>query len=104
MGRRQAIAEDRTRRADRPWRLSIRRAAYSGRNCNADYGTLTIAADDRRIAVNMGAIDTFATPYTEPESIRLELVPGEGRPYQFDIENGRAIRLRTQERVFERCG
>jgi CubicO group peptidase (beta-lactamase class C family) len=102
--RRQSIAEDRARRGARPWHLSLPRAAYSGRYCNADYGTLTIAADDSRIAVNMGAIDTLAAPFTDPESIRLELIPGEGRPYQFEIENGRPVRLRTQERVFERCG
>ena len=102
--RRQSIAEDRARRASRPWRLSLPRAAYSGRYCNDDYGTLTIAADDSRIAVTMGAIETLAAPFTEPESIRLELIPGEGRPYQFEIENGRPVRLRTQDRVFERCG
>lgn len=102
--RRQSIAEDRARRAARPWRLSLPRAAYSGRYCNADYGTFTIAADDSRIAVTMGAIETLAAPFTEPESIRLELIPGEGRPYQFEIDNGRTVGLRSQERVFERCG
>ncbi len=101
--RRQSIAEDRARRAARPWLLSLPRTAYSGRYCNADYGTLTITADDRRIAAHMGAIDTLAAPFTEPESIRLELIPGEGRPYRFEIENGRAVRLRTTDRVFERC-
>jgi CubicO group peptidase (beta-lactamase class C family) len=102
--RRQGIADDRTRRASRPWRLSLPRAAYSGRYCNADYGTLTIASDEERMAVRMGAIDTLAEPFTEPDSIRLELIPGEGRPYQFEIESGRPVRLRTAERVFERCG
>ncbi|MFN3725380.1 MAG: serine hydrolase domain-containing protein [Allosphingosinicella sp.] len=102
--RRQAIAEDRARRAGRPWRLSLSPSAYSGRYCNEDYGTLTITSNDSRMAVRMGAIDTVAAPFTEADSIRLELIPGEGRPYQFEIENGRPVRLRTQDRVFERCG
>lgn len=100
----QAVAEDRARRASRTWRLTQPRAAYAGRYCNADYGTISVTLDGDRIAFNQGAMNAVATPYTDPDTMRIELIPGNGMVVAFRLEGGRAARFAIGDRTFERCG
>ena len=70
-------------RAARPWLLSRPMAAHAGRYANDDYGTMEIVPSGDALEVRFGVLHAVATPFTRPDSIRVELEPGAGRSIQF---------------------
>jgi CubicO group peptidase (beta-lactamase class C family) len=102
--RTRSIAEDRARRASRTWQLSLPRAAYAGRYCNEEWGTIIVAADDRKFHVSMGMLNADATPFTERDAVRVEFIPYQGTAVPFTIKDGRVTALRAFDSQFARCG
>ena len=39
-------------------------------------GTIEIIAKEKALAVRMGKLNTVATPYTQPDTIRVVMQPG----------------------------
>jgi hypothetical protein len=102
-GRRERLTAARAQQAARPWRLSLPIAAYTGRFCNADYGTIVISDHGGRPAMAMGRLRADAGPFDRPETVRMEAIPGEGRLLSFALENGRAAALTWDEDRYVRC-
>jgi CubicO group peptidase (beta-lactamase class C family) len=102
--RRAGITAARAEQAARPWRLSQPIAAYTGRYCNAHYGTIVISDHGGRPAMAMGRLRADAGPFDRPETVRMEAIPGEGRLMSFALENGRAAALVYDEDRYTRCG
>lgn len=100
---RAGVTSARAEQAARPWRLSQPIAAYTGRYCNEDYGTIVISDHGGRPAMAMGRLRANATPFDRPETVRVEPVPGEGRLLSFTLEGGRATALVFDEDRFTRC-
>ena len=100
---RAGVVSARAEQAARPWRLSQPIAAYTGRFCNEDYGTIVISDAGGHPAMAMGRLRANATPFDRPETVRVEPVPGEGRLLSFALENGRAIALVFDEDRYTRC-
>jgi hypothetical protein len=100
----ERLSGDRAQRARREWKLTLPAAAYAGRYCNGEFGTIVLSLRGERINVRMGAMSAAATPMTEPDSMRVELIPNEGMPLQFLTEGNRAIALRAFGTSFGRCG
>jgi hypothetical protein len=98
------IAAERAERARRPWRLSLPRAAYAGLYCSVEYGTMTIAERDGRLAVAIGRLRAEAEPFTEEEAVRIEPVPGSGTVLRFRIEDGSVAGVEGLDARFRRCG
>jgi CubicO group peptidase (beta-lactamase class C family) len=94
---------DRARRASRSWTLSLAAAAYRGRFCNAGYGTLEVRGEGTALEARMGLLHAVLEPYTQPDSARLELIPGQGEVLQFLVEKGAVGGLRTMGADFRRC-
>ena len=63
-------------RAKRTWQLSKPLADYAGRYVNEILGTFEIAAKENALVVRMGKMNTVSTPYTEKDTIRVEMIPG----------------------------
>ena len=103
-GRRTRMAAARAQQAARPWRLSQPIAAYTGRYCNAHYGTIVISDHGGHPAMAMGRLRADAGPFDRPETVRMEAIPGEGRLLSFALENGRAAALVYDEDRYVRCG
>jgi CubicO group peptidase (beta-lactamase class C family) len=103
-GRRTRLAAARAQQAARPWRLSQPIAAYTGRYCNAAYGTIVISDHGGRPAMTMGRLRADAGPFDRPETVRIEAIPGEGRLMSFTLENGRATAMVYDEDRYTRCG
>ena len=101
--RRNAIAADRARRAQRTWRLTLPAAAYAGRYCSPDAGTITITESDGRLAMAMGRLRAQLDPFTEPDTARVEPVPGTGEVLRFRIENGAVVGAEGLNAAFTRC-
>jgi hypothetical protein len=102
--RSKSIADDRTRRSTRPWLLSLPRSSYAGRYCNAQWGTIDVDAREDGIFVRMGALNSAATPFTQADAIRVELIPNQGVAIPFTIKEGRVVALRAFDNDFPRCG
>ena len=78
-------------RAKRTWQLSKPLAAYVGTYRNDLYGTIQISTMGDAPAVRMGNLNAIATPFTDKESIRVEMVPGgNGEVIRFNL-NGDSV-------------
>jgi CubicO group peptidase (beta-lactamase class C family) len=92
-----------TERASRPWTLSRPFEAYAGRYVSPQYGTLTVAVEDDVPVLRIGNLWSVATPFTEPETMRVTFNPPEGVVVSFELDAaGRAARARYDDVVFER--
>lgn len=101
--RRTGIAADRARRAERTSQLTLPNAAYAGRYCNPDVGTLTLSEGDGRLVMALGRLRATLDPFTEPDTARIEPIPGEGSVLRFRVENGAVPALEALNATFTRC-
>jgi CubicO group peptidase (beta-lactamase class C family) len=77
-------------RAKRTWQLSRPFADYAGRYTNDLRGTIEIAPRDNALFVRMGKMNTVATPFTEKDTIRVEMEPGgNGEVIRFNLAGDR---------------
>ncbi len=81
------VAEGRNSRAGRTWQLSQPNSAYVGTYSSPRFGTLVVSLQDGQLLVEMGQMRAIATPYTEPDTVRVELVPLSGDVLSFEVNN-----------------
>ena len=94
--RRKAIAAASARFAARPRMLSRPDADYVGRYENPLYGAFVVTSTDAGLVVTMGPMRATAQAFTQPESLRVELVPGQGQPIIFRLDDsGRVVGARA---------
>ena len=74
--RTQGMAAEAAQRAKREWQLSRPFAEYAGKYTNDLAGTIEIIAKEKTLALHMGNINTIATPFTQPDTIRVVMLPG----------------------------
>lgn len=65
-------------RAKRTWQLSKLFVEYAGKYTNEIFGTIEIIARENGVAVRWGNMFCVATPFTQKETIRVEMEPGGG--------------------------
>jgi len=90
---RASIARQQAERAARPSMLARPVSAYVGSYESPLLGTVRIAERDGAMVVSMGVMETVAEAFTQPDSIRVELVPMQGQPIQFGGEGDAPDRL-----------
>jgi CubicO group peptidase (beta-lactamase class C family) len=73
---RQRFAAEAATRAKREWQLTKPFADYAGKYKHDILGTIEIVAREKTLALRMGNLNTVATPYTEPDTIRVVVLPG----------------------------
>ncbi|MEO0558770.1 MAG: serine hydrolase [Bacteroidota bacterium] len=89
-------------RAERTWQLSLDPAAYTGTYVNADYGTMVVEQADGELAARFGRLHAVGTPFTQPETMRVELIPGRGQAIRFRLDGNRPNALTWSGETFER--
>jgi len=72
----------RSRRA-RTSQLTKPLADYTGRYSNELLGNMDIVVEQNILGVRMGYINVVSTPFTEKETIRVEMTPGQGEVIKF---------------------
>lgn len=82
---RSRMVSDRAERAARPWTLTRPRAEYAGRYISEALGTVDIAVSEQEIEVRAGVMHAIAAAFTDPDSIRVELAPGQGWVIAFEM-------------------
>lgn len=89
-------------RAKRTWQLSKPFSEYEGVFFNGKLGTVQISVINDEIKVEMGNMHCIATPFTEQETIRVELSPGSGEVLQFMWEEDTLNVIRLAGYNFDR--
>jgi len=85
-GARKNIEASILSRANRKWTMSHPFALYAGTYSNPLYGTVTIIeVTPEKLEVQLGNMHAVATPYKKPNSLRLEMVPGQGEVVTFAV-------------------
>jgi CubicO group peptidase (beta-lactamase class C family) len=81
------IQADKDKRAEREWTLSQPWAAYAGTYESKLAGTVEVTAQEDGLTVQIGVLKSTAEPFTQPESIRLRLIPPGGMAAVFDMDD-----------------
>jgi len=71
-------------RASRTSQLTRPLADYAGRYSNELMGNIDIVVEKNTLGVRMGYIHAVSTPFTEKDTIRVEMTPGQGEVIKFD--------------------
>jgi len=81
--RKERFLADVEKRSKRPWMLQHPNSAYVGRYEHPGYGTLIIEQRDDKLVASLAQLNSVVEAFTEPESARVELVPGSGEVLRF---------------------
>jgi CubicO group peptidase (beta-lactamase class C family) len=100
----QMIASVR-QRASRTSQLTKPLSDYVGRYSNELLGNIDIVVEQSALAVRMGYLHVVSTPFTEKETIRVEMTPGEGEVIKFgSSSDGKVDSLTYAGMKFVRVG
>jgi hypothetical protein len=70
-------------RAKRTSQLTLSMENYTGKYENPGFGTLEIYSKDNTLFAKQGMMEAVITPFTEQETVRVELIPGQGQVIKF---------------------
>jgi hypothetical protein len=92
------------KRRQRAPSLTRAATAYAGRYANDLYGTIDVRPDGSVLRASLGQLRGQLEPFTEPESARVELIPGSGEVlrFQFATNGERAEAVKYRDEVFRR--
>lgn len=88
------------KRAQRPWMLKHANAAYAGRYENALFGAITIEQRGDKLFATLAKMTSEVEAFTEPESARVELPPGNGSVLRFAFNGDSVASLTWDDEVF----
>jgi CubicO group peptidase (beta-lactamase class C family) len=80
----QAQIDSARSRSTRTSQLTRPLADYQGRYGNDMLGNIDIVVEQNTLGVRMGYLRVVSTPFTEKETIRVEMIPGQGEVIKFD--------------------
>jgi len=101
---RDAIRADLEKRRQRPPSLQRAQSTYAGRYVSDNFGALTIREDAGTLRASLGRLDAVLEPFTEPDTARVELIPGTGEVLRFVFETpDRPAAIKYGEEVFRRA-
>ena len=86
----QMIASFRSR-AGRTSQLTRPLADYAGRYSNDILGNIEVTVEHNSLGLRMGNIRVISTPFTEQETIRVEMNPGQGEVIRFNTNDAGKI-------------
>ena len=89
------VTLERTERAKRVWNLTRPSSDYAGSYENEKYGRIEIVAEGIGLRVNYGVMHAIAEPFTEPDTMYVELMPSSGEPITFEGPSLSALRYDT---------
>ena len=97
------VAAQRAERAARVSQLSLSPAAYAGDYCNADFGMISVTPQGAQLDLAMGRLHASSEAGTAPDTVRAELVPGQGEELRFIVAGGVATAIEAFGSRFDPC-
>ncbi len=76
------------KRSKRPWMLKHPNDAYTGRYENPQFGSLVIATEGDHLVASLANLRSVLEAFAEPETARVEMVPGSGEVFRFTFTSG----------------
>ncbi|MBL7995133.1 beta-lactamase family protein [bacterium] len=99
----EKIAADFSQRALRKWRFSVSIENLTGAYENSSYGRFLVKGNENSVSFRIAGLSCAAAPFKNPNSVRVELIPGKGEVITFDISNdGRVLSLQYDGKVFRK--
>lgn len=99
----QRIAKHRQQRAARKWQLTLPKKDYTGIYRHPLIGEIKVTLDDKnQFHTSWGNMHAIATPYKTPDTFRVELAPGQGRPLKFNLLDNKIESVVFDTMVFSR--
>lgn len=99
----QKVNAEQQKRATRESTLTLPHKVYAGTYENRLYGTVSVVEANDQLVVTSGVMRAVAEPSTKPDTIRVELVPGQGEAMTFNTNDKRGVdSLIYQDAVFVR--
>jgi CubicO group peptidase (beta-lactamase class C family) len=96
----QAAFRDRAKRTSQ---LTRPLQDYVGRYSNEQLGNIQISVEQNTLGLKLGNIEIISTPFTEKDTIRVEILPGQGEVIKFDFNaNGQIESLNYEGMRFVR--
>jgi CubicO group peptidase (beta-lactamase class C family) len=89
-------------RAKRPWMLQHPNEAYVGRYENALFGPMVIEQRGDKLYASLEHLVAVVEAYTEPESARIEMPPGNGSVLRFTFDGDAVASLKWDDEIFRR--
>lgn len=87
-------------RAKRTSQLTLPLDAYAGRYENEFWGTMVVTPEANSLRVKIGNISYLATPYTQSDTIRVELIAGTGEVIKFNRDGDKITGLNYGDALF----
>ncbi len=101
---RTAFLADVEKRARRPWMLEHPNESYAGVYESPLYGTLKIEVRGEQLVASLAQLTAVLEAFTEPETARVELVPGSGEVLRFNFGSGeKPDSVKWGDNVFQRA-
>lgn len=76
------------KRSKRQWQLKHPNDAYTGRYENPTFGTVVIRTEGDHLVASLANLKSVLEAFTEPETARVEMVPGSGEVFRFKFAAG----------------
>lgn len=97
------IIADLENREARPFKLSLPLGAYAGTYENPLIGKIVLTFEDEGLTVQHGNMHARATAYKTQDTLRVELLPGNGHVLSFDVSDAQIVKgLTYLDYSFER--
>ncbi len=97
---RERFLADVQKRAERPWMLKHPNEAYTGRYENPLFGAIVLEQRGDKLVATLANLKSVVEAFTEPESARVELPPGNGSVLRFTFNGDTVESLKWDDEVF----
>ena len=84
-------------RAKRTSQLTLPLDSYVGKYRHELLGDIDINIENNALAVSFGNLHVVSTPFTQKETIRVELIPGQGKVVSFKTDDQNKINILTYD-------
>lgn len=98
--RKEGLAAHVAERRRREWTLSLPMAAYEGTYRSELLGEARLARQEGDLVLTIGALEAPVEPFTDPDSVRTEIVPGSGTVLRFRVQEGSGVAGFESEGLF----
>ena len=97
-------AKNKEKRSKRQWMLDLPKRDYAGKYYNKSTGVIAVMVNDKdEMKASIGYLSSPPfEPFTKQNSVRVEMIPGSGSVFLFEVENGQVTALLSDGLKYEK--